>query len=169
MARAYVSVGSNIDRDNNIRSALGELARRYGVLTESCVYETTAIGFEGRDFFNLVVGFDTEDSPHQVAASLREIEARHGRVRDGRRFGSRTLDLDLILYASLVMDDGQLKLPRDEIHRYAFVLGPLAEIAGDERHPVTGERYRDMWDAFDASGQQLRHVHAAPHATGGEQ
>lgn len=158
MARVYVSIGSNIDRDANIRSALADLARHYGELTLSSVYESAPIGFRGQDFFNMVVGFDTEEGPQRVAAKLREIEGRHGRVRNANRYSSRTLDLDLLLYGRLVVDDGQLHLPHHDIQRYAFVLGPLAEIAADENHPVTGETYRDMWAGFAQGARRLRRV-----------
>ena len=90
--------------------------------------------------------------------ALAEIEDAHGRDRSGPRFSSRTLDLDLLLYDDLVIDEYKLKLPRNDIERYAFVLGPLAEIAGSKRHPVTGRRYADMWLEFDDSQQQLTRI-----------
>ena len=71
---------------------------------------------------------------------------------------ARTLDLDLLLYDDLVMSEGKLVLPRDDIERYAFVLAPLAEIAGNARHPVNGVSYADMWATFDDSRQALTRV-----------
>ncbi len=148
MRRVYISIGSNIERDINIRSGVAALREHFGDLTLSTVYESRAVGFEGDDFYNLVAGFDTELDAIAVNGVLRDIEHRHGRVRGGSGFSSRTLDLDLLLYDDLVSHENGLALPRGEITKYAFVLCPLAEIAGQMRHPVNGKRYADLWQAF---------------------
>lgn len=155
MARVYVSVGTNIDRERNVRSALRALAKEFGALQESRTYETAAVGFEGEPFYNLVVGFDSELSPQQIAQLLRRIEDEHGRKRSEGKFSDRTLDLDLLLYDDLILNDPDLKLPRPEIQTYAFVLRPLAEIAGEFRHPLTGFRLAAMWDDFDPTAQPM--------------
>lgn len=155
MARVYVSIGSNIDRARNIRSALAALAARFANLAQSQVYEGAAVGFTGDPFFNLVVAFDASEAPREIVDLLHGIEDRHGRVRGGEKFAPRTLDLDLLLYDDLQLQDGKLVLPRDEITRYAFVLRPLAEIAPHRRHPVIGKTYAELWQEFDASEQAL--------------
>jgi len=157
MAHVYVSIGSNIDRERNIDAALRELSAAYRELEQSSVYESDAVGFDSTPFYNLVVGFRTDDSPRAIQDSLHAIESRHGRLRTAA-LSARTLDLDLLLYDDLVMNDGKLVLPRDDIDHYAFVLAPLAEIAGTRRDPVTGVSYADMWAAFDDSGQALTRV-----------
>jgi 2-amino-4-hydroxy-6-hydroxymethyldihydropteridine diphosphokinase len=156
MPRVYVSVGSNIEREKHIREAVRALAARFGRLILSSVYESPALGFEGEDFYNLVVGFDTEASVEEVRAVLVEIERACGRTPESRGFRPRTLDLDLVLYGDLVMAADGLVLPRPEILEHAFVLAPLAEIAPEARHPVTGESFRALWERFDARGQRLR-------------
>lgn len=159
MPRVYVGIGSNINREVNIRSAVAELRRRFGALRVSTVYESKPIGFEGRRFYNLVVGFDTDEEVHEVARTLRAIEVRHGRMRDTPRFSSRTLDLDLLFYDDLVLNEAHgLELPRREITRYAFVLRPLAELAGGRRHPVDGRSFGELWGNFDKAEQPLRPV-----------
>lgn len=155
MSRVYVSIGSNIDRAVYIRTGVAGLRARYRDVILSTVYETRAVGFTGDDFYNLVASFDTDREVRQVVADLREIELNAGRGHGAERFVSRTLDLDLLLYDDLVMDDGRIKLPRDEILRYAFVLGPLAEIASDVRHPALGMSFGDLWNRFDQTGQAL--------------
>ena len=157
MARVYVSIGSNIDREQNIDAALRELAAAYQELEQSSVYESDAVGFDSAPFYNLVVGFRTDDSPHAIQDSLHAIENRHGRLRTAA-LSARTLDLDLLLYDDLVMSEGKLVLPRNDIDRYAFVLAPLAEIAGTALHPVTGISYAELWAAFDDSRQVLTRV-----------
>lgn len=157
MAQVYVSIGSNIEREHNIDSALRALAGVYGDLQQSSVYESAAVGFDSAPFYNLVVGFRTDDSPWTVQQVLHHIEDSHGRQRTDA-LAARTLDLDLLLYDDLVIESGKLVLPRADIDRYAFVLGPLAEIAGERRHPVTGVRYAAMWAAFDTAGQELQRI-----------
>lgn len=155
MARVYVSVGTNIDRERNVASGLAALAREYDGLQQSRLFETQAVGFSGDLFYNLVVAFETGQSPQQVSAVLNRIEDAHGRDRRGGKFSNRSLDLDLLLYDDLVVDEPGLVLPRPEILDYAFVLRPLAEIAGDRKHPVTGVSFAAMWDQFDASSQPM--------------
>ena len=161
MAQVYVSVGSNIDRERNISAALQGLTELYGELQLSSVYESDAVGFDSEPFYNLVLGYTTDQPPQTVQAELHRIEDRFGRLRTGA-LSARTLDLDLLLYDDLVMSDGKLVLPREDITRYAFVLGPLAEIAATARHPVSGVTYADMWAAFDDSKQPLTRVDWPP-------
>jgi 2-amino-4-hydroxy-6-hydroxymethyldihydropteridine diphosphokinase len=158
MPRVYVSVGSNVDKERNIPSAVAALRDRFGELVCSSVYETEAVGFEGGDFYNLVVGFDTAQSLEEVTDTLRQIENTHGRVRGGARFSSRTLDLDILLYGAEVRHDERFDVPRDEIPRYAFVLLPLVEIAGEVVHPETGEHLAAMAARLELDGQPLRKV-----------
>ncbi|HCU52961.1 MAG TPA: 2-amino-4-hydroxy-6-hydroxymethyldihydropteridine diphosphokinase [Gammaproteobacteria bacterium] len=155
MARAFVSIGSNIERERNVRAAVAALRHRFGTLQLSRVYQNRPIGFDGEDFYNLVVGFDTSEPPEAVAAILHDIEQQQGRVRGPSKFSARSLDLDLLLYDNLVRDDEQLRVPRDEIREYACVLGPLAELAPEGKHPETGETFTQMWARFPPSRQQL--------------
>ena len=158
MARVYVSVGTNIDREHHVRAALDALVAHYGAVQCSTIYETAAVGFDGDDFYNLVVGFDTEEPPTEVAAQLRAIEDANGRLRSGPRFSSRTLDLDLLLSDDVILDEGRLQIPRDEITHQAFVLAPLAEIAGERRHPLTGTTFAQLWAEFPQADATLRPV-----------
>lgn len=155
MPRVWVSIGSNLDRERNIRAAVAQLHARFGALRLSRVYESPAVGFAGGAFYNLVAGFDTDQSPSELIAALRAIEDALDRVRGGAKFSSRTIDIDLLTYGDEVVDHEGLHLPRDEILKYAFVLGPLAEVAPEDRHPVLGLSYRGLWESFDKDGQPL--------------
>ncbi|MFA5625949.1 MAG: 2-amino-4-hydroxy-6-hydroxymethyldihydropteridine diphosphokinase [Thiohalomonadaceae bacterium] len=155
MARVYVSIGSNIDREENIRAGVADLKHCFGKLTLSSVYESEAVGFSGDNFYNLVAGLDTTMSPQQVLAKLHAIEDAHGRERTGPRFSSRTLDIDLLLYDDLALHEGKLDIPRDEILKNAFVLWPLAEIAPALKHPQQDASYQDLWEHFDQRKQPL--------------
>jgi 2-amino-4-hydroxy-6-hydroxymethyldihydropteridine diphosphokinase len=147
--RGYISIGSNIDKDIHIPASLRALAQHFGTLIVSSVYESEAVGFSGDVFHNLIVGFDSDLDVKAVAKQLRQIELDNGRTRDSQKFSARTLDLDLILYGDLIISDGRLQIPRDEIERYAFVLEPLAEIAPNSIHPVSGISYGELWQKFD--------------------
>lgn len=160
MTRGYISVGSNIDKETNIQSSLRALALYFGGLVVSSTYESEPVGFNGETFYNLVVGFDSDRDVRVITQALRQIELDHGRTRECKKFSSRTLDLDLILYGDLIIDDGTLQIPRHEIEHYAFVLEPLAEIAGSLTHPVSGISYRELWEKFDKSQLQQKPIKA---------
>ncbi|MCW8900953.1 MAG: 2-amino-4-hydroxy-6-hydroxymethyldihydropteridine diphosphokinase [Gammaproteobacteria bacterium] len=155
MARVYISIGSNIDAENNVRLAIHALQDYYGKLILSSVYESEAVGFEGDNFLNLVAGLNTEEDVHSVAATLRKIEDENGRDRSGPRFSPRTVDLDLLLYDDLILQENDLVIPRDEITKNAFVLLPLEEIAPQLIHPVSGNTMCDHWMNFDQESQKL--------------
>jgi 2-amino-4-hydroxy-6-hydroxymethyldihydropteridine diphosphokinase len=166
VAQVFVSLGSNIDRERHIDAALARLAASYGPLERSSIYESAAVGFRSAPFYNLVVGFETDQDPHELQEELHRIEQEHGRTRT-RALAARTLDLDLLLYDDAVIAEESLRLPRPDITRYAFVLGPLAEIAGARRHPVTGKSFAEMWAVFDATDQELTRVPWPPSAAPG--
>ncbi|MCO6441893.1 MAG: 2-amino-4-hydroxy-6-hydroxymethyldihydropteridine diphosphokinase, partial [Nitrococcus mobilis] len=104
MKRAYVSIGSNIDRETNVRSAIAQLRRRYGHLIISPIYESAAVGFVGAAFYNGVIGLRTSVvDALTLNAELRAIERVHGRRRNAAKFCSRSLDLDLLIWGDAVM------------------------------------------------------------------
>ena len=144
MPLCLVSVGSNIEPEKNVRGALQALHEQFGPLLISSIRETTAVGFEGAPFLNLVVGIFTEQPPQRLATVLSYIERIHGRLHNAERFGPRTLDLDLLLYGDL--RDTGLKIPRLEITQHAFVLEPLAEIAPRVRHPELDRTFIQLWE-----------------------
>jgi len=149
MPQGYISIGSNIDKEAHIPCCLNTLNKIFGPLTLSSIYESEAVGFVGNTFHNLVVGFSSDLDAREVARILRQIELEHGRSRQSQKFSSRTLDLDLIIYGEAICNEDGLQIPRQEIEEYAFVLEPLSEIAGDQRHPISGQTYGELWQAFD--------------------
>ncbi len=155
MAKIYISIGSNIDAEKNIRLAIHALQDHYGKLILSSVYESEAVGFDGDNFLNLVAGLNTEEDVYTVATTLRRIEDENGRDRSGPRFSSRIVDLDLLLYDDLILKEDKLEIPRDEITKNAFVLLPLEEIAPQLIHPVSGKTMCDHWISFDKESQKL--------------
>lgn len=155
MPRVYLSLGSNIEREQHLRAARAALAAAYGVLIVSSVYESEAVGFAGDHFYNLVIGIDTEQPLRELAAALRAIEEANGRSRMGPKFSARTLDIDVLNYGDAVGVIDGIELPRDEVLKNAFVLQPLAEIAARELHPQTLRSYAEHWAEYDKAKQKL--------------
>jgi 2-amino-4-hydroxy-6-hydroxymethyldihydropteridine diphosphokinase len=158
VTRGYISIGSNINKEEHVPASLKALEQAFGELTISSIYESEPVGFTGDTFYNLVVGFDSDLEVKAVAKQLRQIELDNGRTRDSRKFAARTLDLDLILYGDLVVNDGRLQIPRDEIEHYAFVLEPLAEIAPDMKHPISQISYGQLWAQFDKTDLKQKRI-----------
>ena len=155
MTTIYLSLGSNVDRHKNITAALDALADLLGELQISSVYESKSVGFDGSNFFNLVVGADTTLSIPELSETLKRIEDDNGRKRNGPKFSPRTLDIDILTYGEFVGVESGIELPRAEIVQNAFVLLPLAEIAGKELHPQLLKSYCDLWSEYDQSSQSL--------------
>ena len=157
MARVYLSLGSNIEPRRHLAAALGEMRARFGAIDVSPVYRTKAVGFDGEDFLNLAVGLDTEVEPAPLNDWLHALEARHGRHRDGPRFSARTLDVDIVLYDDRVeRGPGNLEIPRSELVQHAFVLQPMADLAPDVRHPLSGKTMAELWRAFSGEKSAIR-------------
>jgi 2-amino-4-hydroxy-6-hydroxymethyldihydropteridine diphosphokinase len=167
MVEVFVGIGSNIEPARHVAEALAALGERFGRLRCSPVYRSKAVGFKGDDFYNLVAAFTTDRNIFAVHDILADIETATGRDRSGPRFAPRRIDLDLLLYGDAVRDPPGPVVPRPEILRYAFVLKPLADLAGERRHPIDGRRFAKLWDAFDAADQPLHPVApaTADHAT----
>lgn len=162
MAQVYVGVGSNIAREQNIRAGLAAMRDVFGALDVSPMYETPAMGFVGDPFYNLVVRFETELDARAVKSELDCIEQAYGRERSAIKFSSRTLDLDLLLWGDIDLHAEGLDVPRHEILKYAFVLGPLAELAPEGQHPESGASFATLWTRMQqddpAQAQSLQPV-----------
>lgn len=156
MARVTVSIGSNIERRQHVHVCLDALAAAFGRLAISRVFESEPVGFEdGRNFYNLVVAFDSERPVGELQAWCKQLELDHGRRKDVPKYSPRTLDIDLLTVGDLTGRHDGVELPRDEILHHAFVLKPLAELLPEARHPLTGRTYQNHWQAFDAGSQRL--------------
>lgn len=140
-----ISLGSNINPEINIKHAVVALREQYGDLMLSPVYQTASVGFDGEDFLNLVVSFTTEDDVHTVALTLKSIEDDLGRDRSQPKFSARSIDLDLLTYDDLIVDESGVQIPRHEILQNAFVLKPLSDIHGEKIHPEQGKSYFQLW------------------------
>jgi 2-amino-4-hydroxy-6-hydroxymethyldihydropteridine diphosphokinase len=159
MTKVYIGVGSNIDKHIHIPRVINELAEEFGHIEVSPVYETPAEGFSGENFYNLVIAVEANISAQEMRAYLRELEAKHGRVRDSKnQFISRTLDLDQLLYGESQINEGGVHVPSSDITNYAFVLKPLTDIAGGMIHPILKRTFSQLWSRFDKTSLKLKQV-----------
>ena len=158
MASVYLGLGSNIDPEKNLGFAVRELRRKYGDLDVSSVYRSAAAGFEGDDFLNLVVGLRSNDTPEDICDEIERLHNLAGRERNSGKWGSRPLDIDLLLYNDLIIDKRPVRIPRSDILEYSFVLRPLAELAPELVHPETGKTIWTHWQEFDAESHPLELV-----------
>jgi 2-amino-4-hydroxy-6-hydroxymethyldihydropteridine diphosphokinase len=135
---AYIGLGSNLgDRLENLEAAVRALRETPGirVVRSSSVYETAPVGGPPQgDYLNAVLEIETGLKARELLAALQDVERRLGRVRE-ERFGSRTIDLDLLTYHADVIDEPDLSVPHPRMHERAFVMVPLAELGAAQRLP----------------------------------
>ncbi|WP_346796096.1 2-amino-4-hydroxy-6-hydroxymethyldihydropteridine diphosphokinase [Halomonas sp. Bachu 37] len=156
MAQVTVSLGSNIAPEQHIRLCLDALHAEFGELAISRVFESEPVGFhDSRNFYNLVVAFDSDRSPGELQAWGKRLEIAHGRRADTPKYSPRALDIDLLTVGELCGEYDGVTLPRADITHNAFVLQPLAELLPAARHPRSGIAYRQLWQAFDVGSQRL--------------
>ena len=153
MATVFIGVGSNVSPGPNIEKALSSLAEYCTELQESTCYMSPGIAGAGGMFVNLVVRARTALAPHELVATLKSIERACGRSST-----QQTIDLDLLLYDDLNLHDGVVKVPREDIVRFAFVLKPLSELAPHQRHPVLDQSYAELWAQSQLSDETLTPV-----------
>ena len=158
MVSVFLGLGSNMDAESNLRLAVSELRGQFGDVILSPVYRSRALGFDGDDFLNMVVGLETDRSPHDLLDYFETIHKLAGRVRGPDRYSSRPLDIDLLLYGDLVDREPPLRLPRRDVLEHNFVLRPLAEIAPDFVHPRTQQAISEHWRSFEAACHPLTPV-----------
>ncbi len=161
MARYYLSLGSNMgDRVANLQSAIAALnaADKIEVTAQSHRYETEPVGAQAQfPFVNMALAIETDYEPLELLEAIQRIEDGLGRRR-GVRWGPRTMDIDIVLCGSRVVETSRLAIPHREFRRRAFVLTPLAEIAADAVDPVTGKTVSALAAEPELQGQILRRL-----------
>ena len=156
MEKVYLCLGGN---KGDARSYLGRVSTaiesRIGHIAErSAIYWSEPWGFETEQMFlNQIVVAETELEPHVVLERCLQIETELGRTRSGNGYEPRTIDIDIIFFGSLIIDSPDLKVPHPLMHQRNFVLRPLADIAPDFVHPVSGLTVKQLADKCEDKGK----------------
>jgi len=158
MPRVFVAAGSNVEPERNLAKAAAALAKHFPDIEFSPWYRNAAVGFAGEDFINFVLGFSTDRSVHEVRETLREVEALCGREPGAPKWAPRSMDLDMLLYGDLVHDEPGLHLPRPDLLKRPFMLGPLADLVPELRHPTEHATIGELWQRFDRAAHPMTRV-----------
>jgi len=161
MTVAYIALGSNIEPEKNLRDGVARLRDISTVLRVSSVYKTPPFGYTDQpDFLDVTVKVETDRTPADFKHLLYAIEHASGRIREKQltKWGPLELDLDILLWGDAPLEFGAKPwhVPNEGILLYAAVAAPLAEIAPDERHPVTGETFAAIAERLGRSGFTVR-------------
>lgn len=153
MHTVYLALGTNLgDRAANLRSAIAALPPVVRARACSPIYETPPWGVTDQPaFLNQVVEVETDLPPLDLLHHIKSLETRMGR-QPGARYGPRLIDLDVLLYDDLILDSTELTIPHPRLAERAFVLVPLADLAPQLLHPVSGKMISQLLSGVDRTG-----------------
>jgi len=145
--QVYIGVGSNLgNKRENYLEALERIGKipKARIIKESSVYESQPLGDSKEWYINGVIEIETEIKPELLLKKFKNIERAMGRKKVRKKWGARIIDLDILMYDSLVLNKKNLKIPHPEMHQRKFVLIPLSELAPQVVHPVLGSTISEL-------------------------
>jgi len=157
MINIALGLGSNIEPEKNLKAAVVALNREFAPLKLSPVYQSQAVGFSGDDFLNMVVLGHTDLSLPELISSLKTLENKLGRVRSDKKFSSRLIDIDIVIYGDRVCQH-PIELPRPELFEQAYVLRPMADVMPQQQCPGRSQTFAELWRNFAQADQPLTPV-----------
>lgn len=156
----YLSLGSNIpDRAANLSRAVNCIAESIGTVTmQSPIYETQSWGYSDEDYLNQTIKVETALAPLQLLTKINVIESALGRVRSGKGYEARTIDIDILFYDNEIFDTPKLTIPHPKITLRRFVLQPTADIAPDYLHPTLHKTISQLLDECTDTGKVRKFI-----------
>lgn len=158
MVDVYVAAGSNVQPEKHLARAVKLMEEQFKPLRVSPAYRNRAVGFEGADFINLVVGFSTVLPFAGVRERLQQIEIACDREPNAPKWAPRSMDLDVLLFGDLICKDPGFIVPRPDLLKRAYMLKPLFDIAPGVVHPSEGKTIAELWGQFDQRAHELVEV-----------
>ncbi|MBL0047362.1 MAG: 2-amino-4-hydroxy-6-hydroxymethyldihydropteridine diphosphokinase [Bacteroidetes bacterium] len=152
MNKVFLILGGNIGkRDEVMFHAMRKIDRQIGkIVLQSGIYETAAWGYENQNpFYNCVLAIETDKSAREVLEKVLSIENQIGRVRSEAKWQERLIDIDILFYNNLILDEGDLKIPHPLLHKRKFTLLPLQEIAPELVHPILHKTISELLSACE--------------------
>jgi len=147
---AFLGIGTNLgNRRENLMAAIKSVMEVTGnAVTVSSVYETEPWGFSSAtSFLNMVAGIETSLNPGELLSAILEIEISMGRIRSNKQYSSRIIDIDILLFGNMIIDENNLQIPHSHLHERRFVLVPLCEIAPGFIHPVLNKTISSLLES----------------------
>ena len=165
MIIVFLGIGSNLgNREHNLEQAVARIVEYIGpVLKSSSIYITEPWGFQAEEeFLNIVVKVGTKLTPSGILGRILMIESLLGRVRDKKQYASRLIDIDILLYEDIIVDEESLKIPHPLLHMRKFVLVPLCEIEPEMIHPVLKKSLAELLEICEDQSEVKKHIPPNP-------
>lgn len=160
MKIVFLGIGTNLgNREENLEQAVARIGQSIGpVIRSSSIYRTEPWGFQSdEEFLNMVVKIETDLAPVMLLEKILAIESLIGRVRGPEHFSSRLIDIDILLYEGLIINDENLKIPHPLLQERRFVLVPLCEIAAGLLHPVLKKTFDELLEECEDRGIVIKY------------